>query len=86
MITKIIDSMGAGPGKTLFAPHDIAVDDSGNVYVVGFGSANAFKISIGPHLDIKPGSCPNPVNPSETVAVQLHGVAVVERSPIPGLT
>ena len=46
-ITEIIDSTGDGAGNTLNAPKPIAVDGSGNVYVTGFFSSNAFKITPG---------------------------------------
>ena len=42
-ITEIIDSMGDGGGNTLNSPEDVAVDGSGNVYVTGDISDNAFK-------------------------------------------
>ena len=44
-ITEIIDSSGAGPGKTFDLPKAIAVDDLGNAYVTGVNSDNAFKIT-----------------------------------------
>jgi len=46
-ITEIIDATGAGAGKTLSTPYGIAVDSSGNVYVTGADSDNAFKITPG---------------------------------------
>ena len=46
-ITEIIDSTGDGAGNTLDGPKGIAVDGSGNVYVTGEGSDNAFKITPG---------------------------------------
>ena len=46
-ITQIIDSMGDGAGNTLDGPTGIAVDGSGNVYVAGYASDNAFKITSG---------------------------------------
>jgi uncharacterized protein YjiK len=46
-ITKIIDSTGDGGGNMLVAPPGVAVDSSGNVYVTGYSSANAFKIAPG---------------------------------------
>ena len=47
MITEIIDSTGDGAGNTLNQPFGVAVDGSGNVYVAGFSSSNAFKITPG---------------------------------------
>ena len=44
-ITEIIDATGDGAGNPLFSPFDIAVDGSGNVYVTGLGTDNAFKIT-----------------------------------------
>jgi cysteine-rich repeat protein len=46
-ITQIIDSSGDGKGKILDRPSSIAVDGSGNVYVAGSFSDNAFKITPG---------------------------------------
>ena len=43
-ITEIIDSTGDGAGNPLDQPEAIAVDDSGNVYVAGLSSNNAFQI------------------------------------------
>ncbi len=47
MITEIIDAAGDGSGNTLDIPTGIAVDGSGNVYVTGFVTDNAFKITPG---------------------------------------
>ena len=44
IITQIIDSTGDGGGNTLSSPGGIAVDGSGNVYVIGRDSDNAFQI------------------------------------------
>ena len=46
-ITEIIDATGDGADNTLNGPRGIAVDGSGNVYVTGYSSANAFKITPG---------------------------------------
>ena len=45
-ITEIIDSSGDG-SNSLDAPIGMAVDGSGNVYVSGIVSENAFKITPG---------------------------------------
>lgn len=44
-ITQIIDATGDGAGNTLDFARSIGVDGSGNVYVSGAGSNNAFKIA-----------------------------------------
>jgi len=49
-ITEIIDSTGDGSGNTFTGPRDVATDSSGNVFVTGLLTNNAFKIST-------PGTC-----------------------------
>ena len=73
VITEIIDSTGDGMGNRLHGPSGIAVDDSGNAYVTGWGTDNAFKITPDGSLDldIKPGSCPNSVNPRSRGVVPM---------------
>jgi hypothetical protein len=44
VFTQIIDSSGDGVGNRLVGPSDIAVDGSANVYVIGTGNDNVFKI------------------------------------------
>ena len=44
-IFLIIDANGDGGGNMLRDPLGITVDGSGNVYVTGFSSRNAFKIT-----------------------------------------
>ena len=44
---EIIDSTGDGGGNTLDSPRGVAVDTTGNVYVIGFSTDNAFKITPG---------------------------------------
>jgi hypothetical protein len=44
-ITEIIDASGDGAGNVLGDPTSVTVDASGNVYVVGLGSRNVFKIA-----------------------------------------
>jgi len=46
-ITEIIDATGDGTGNTMEGPNDVAVDSSGNVYLAGRDSDNAFKITPG---------------------------------------
>ncbi len=46
-ITEIIDSAGDGGGNTLTGTCGVAVDGSGNVYVTGYASDNAFRIEPG---------------------------------------
>lgn len=47
VITEIIDANGDGLGNTLSEPIGIAVDSAENVYLVGFSTDNAFKITPG---------------------------------------
>jgi len=49
-ITEIIDSTGDGSGNVLDGAADVATDSSGNVFVTGSNSDNAFKIDT-------PGTC-----------------------------
>jgi hypothetical protein len=44
-ITQIMDATGDGVGHTLTNPLGVAVDGSGNIYVTGYFSHNAFKIT-----------------------------------------
>jgi len=44
---EIIDSAGDGDGNTLDIIFDVATDSRGNVFVAGFFSHNAFKITPG---------------------------------------
>ncbi len=46
-ITRIIDATGDGAGNPLDVARGSAVDGSGNVYVTGLASDNAFKITPG---------------------------------------
>jgi hypothetical protein len=46
-ITEIIDLTGDGAGNGLSEPRVVATDASGNVYLTGFPSDNAFKITPG---------------------------------------
>jgi len=45
-ITEIIDATGDTTGNTLSSSHGIDVDGTGNVYVSGASSTNAFKITL----------------------------------------
>ena len=54
-ITEIIDSTGDGAGNTLSQPEVAAVSGSGDVYLAGGGSDNAFEIgSADPELSVAP--------------------------------
>ncbi len=44
VITEFIDATGDGAGNPLGLPYGIAVDASGDVYLTGLGSDNAFKV------------------------------------------
>ena len=44
-ITELIDATGDGAGNPLNVPYDVAVDRAGSVYLTGFSSDNAFKIT-----------------------------------------
>ena len=73
-ITEIIDSTGDGGGNTLDAPHGVAVDASGNVYVTGSNSSNAFRIET-------PGACSTTGTPCTITEIidsagGLNGVTV----------
>jgi len=46
-ITEIIDNTGDGGGNTLDRTSGVATDSSGNVFVTGFATDNAFKITPG---------------------------------------
>jgi len=82
-ITEIIDSTGDG-SNILDRPFEIAIDSSGNVFVPGDISHNAFKISevttIEVDIDIKPGSDPNSINPDGkgVIPVAILGSAAFE--------
>lgn len=47
IVSVVIDPSGAGAGKPLLAPTRLATDDSGNLYVTGYGSHNAFRVTPG---------------------------------------
>ena len=68
-VTEIIDSTGDGMGNGLDSPTDIAVDGSGNAFVVGPFSLNAFMIesagSVAEIIDESAGwvGLPTPAGP-----------------------
>jgi hypothetical protein len=73
-ITEIIDATGDGGGNTLDTPSSIAVDASGNVYVTGAISNNAFKITPGgtvTQIIDSTGVSGNPLLIATSVAVDL---------------
>jgi len=76
-ITQIIDSTGDGAGNTLSSPWGLAVDSSGNVYVAGSLSDNAFKITpggvISEIIDSTGDGAGNSLNEGTGVAVDSGG-------------
>jgi len=75
-ITKIIDATGDGSGNALSEPFDVATDSSGNVFVTGRVSNNAFKIA----KDISVGGTLVPI---DTTALLLAGVQSISMWMIP---
>ena len=80
-ITQIIDSTGDGAGNGLSAPFDIATDPSGNVFVTGAGSDNAFKIAAPDVVPPLPASIPtlSVAGLSILVALMLMGLLCRKR-------
>jgi cysteine-rich repeat protein len=76
-ITEIIDSTGDGGGNTLSFPSGVAVDGSGNVYVTGISSHNAFQIdpngTIAEIIDSTGDGGGNTLNDPSAVAVDGSG-------------
>jgi hypothetical protein len=73
--TKIIDSTGDGNGNTLGGAFDVAVDASGNVYVTGHYTNNAFKIAA---LSAVPAAH-RPFLTGLLLSLGLVGIAAVRR-------
>jgi len=44
-VTQVIDRSGDGRGNPLGEPRDLALDEDDNLYVVGYGSDNVFRIT-----------------------------------------
>ncbi|MCH7772427.1 MAG: SBBP repeat-containing protein, partial [Bacteroidetes bacterium] len=77
-ITEIIDATGDGGGGNAFlSPQGIAVDGSGNVYVAGVSTDNAFKITPGgvitEIIDATGDGVGNPLKESYAIAVDGSG-------------
>ena len=76
-ITEIIDATGDGTGNTLNWPQGIAVDGSGNVYLTGFNTHNAFKITPGgvitEIIDFTGDGAGNPIDGPRGIAVDGSG-------------
>ncbi|MCH8325423.1 MAG: T9SS type A sorting domain-containing protein [Bacteroidetes bacterium] len=69
-ITEIIDATGDGtPGNPLEGPRGIAVDGSGNVYVTGLFSNNAFKIAASIHTITSSVGANGSIDPVGAVSV-----------------
>ena len=81
VVTEIIDSTGDGTGNPLSLPEDIAVDGSGNVYVAGNSSDNAFKITPGgvitEIIDSTGDGAGNSLNNPTNIAVDVSGKVYV---------
>ena len=75
-ITKIMDATGDGGGNALSEPFDVATDSSGNVFVTGRDSNNAFKIA----KDIPIGGTLIPI---DTTTLLLAGVQSISMWMIP---
>ena len=74
---EIIDSAGDGGGNTLGNPIGVATDLSGNVFVTGFSSDNAFKITPGGTIteiiDSMGDGGGNTLDGSRAIATDLSG-------------
>ena len=76
-IMQIIDATGDGYGNSLVQPWGIAVDSSGNVYVHGSNSHNAFKITPGGNIsqiiDATGDGAGNPLTNPRGITVDASG-------------
>jgi cysteine-rich repeat protein len=80
-ITEIIDETGDGAGNELHQPYAIAVDGSGNVYLAGYESDNAFWIDpntrIRQIIDPSGDGAGNPLDRPIGIAVDGSGSVYV---------
>jgi len=76
-ITKIIDSSGDGAGHVLGGVPRVAADDLGNVYVAGWATDNAFKVTpegvITRIIDSSGDGAGNMLDATEGIAVDDSG-------------
>lgn len=92
-IAEIIDALGDGGGNALDAAYDVAIDVDGNVYVIGYGSDNVFRIaspiscgtngipcSVTEIMDAGGDGIGNSVTGPESIAVDPNGNVYVASS------
>lgn len=81
---QIISASGDGAGHRLEQPFGIAVDFAGNVYVTGYGTDNAFKITpdgvISQIIDASGDGAGNTLDRPRSIAVDLEGNVYVAGS------